>query len=183
MDFFLGEIRLFPMRFAPEGWAVCDGALMSVRENQALFSLLGNRYGGDGKKDFALPDLRGRVAIGMTTNPKRLPPNVSTTYAQGARGGEQQVALTEAMLPPHLHTLGVSTVSATTASLSSQPLYADVIGSQPTYAKTPRADDLVPLSTRTISHSGAGGPHDNMQPSLALNFCIALRGDYPPRQD
>lgn len=184
MDPVLGEIRLFSWPSAPEGWAPCDGALMSVKENQALFSLLGARYGGDGKITFGLPDLRGRAIVGVVGAPV---PKGRTAYKIAQTAGEEQVILTPKTMPAHSHATNV----AEKAGLAPFPLprgslFATVgkSGANPTiniYAEDTGA--LVELSGNTVSMAGSGLGHENMQPFAVVGYCIAIRGEYPPRQD
>jgi microcystin-dependent protein len=151
-DPFVGEIRMFAGNFAPVGWAFCDGQLLPVSQNAALFSLLGTTYGGDGRTTFALPDLRGRAPIHAGQGPGLSQRNL------GAKGGEESVTLAEAQLP--------STTGTTRAAVTSIEPRPSIVGSV-TMEKPPVA--------------AGGQPHNNMQPYLAVHFIIALVGVYPSR--
>lgn len=177
-DWFLGEIRLFPMGWAPDGWHVCDGTTMQIQQNQALYSLLGTTYGGNGTTTFNLPDLRGRAMVHQNqTDP-------SGNYLRGKALGVETVALTGTQIPPHQHLVtGIAAVgpgqspsgnffstSATNASIPTAPNLYAAPGTAP-----------VALNAATISPAPAAAGHNNMQPFLVLNFCIATAGIYPPR--
>lgn len=167
---FVGEIRMFAGNFAPRGWALCDGQLMAINQNDALFSLLGAIYGGDGRTTFGLPDLRGRIPLHAGSGPglsqRRL----------GARGGVEQVTLTVNQIPSHTHRLQAVETPATLADPSlGLPAEAevDVYGAPPVAGP---ADGGAALSL-----SGGSQPHSNLMPALAVNFIIALFGIYPSR--
>lgn len=168
---FVGEIRMFAGNFAPRGWAFCDGQLLAVSQNDALFSLLGTIYGGDGRTTFGLPDLRGRIPIHAGTGPGLSPRRL------GAKFGTEEETLTVNQLPSHTHPLQAS--SQNTLQASPQ---GNVLG-QPTsidlYRVTaPDAD----LSTSSITGVGGSRSHSNLMPFLCVNFIIALFGIYPSRQ-
>jgi microcystin-dependent protein len=160
---FLSEIRMMSFVFAPKGWALCNGQLLPINQNQALFSLLGTTFGGDGRVNFALPDLRGRTPI-----------HVGSGHTLGERGGEQAHTLSIAELPEHTHVLngttanGTNTPSASTVLARSNP--------QPVYASPA---NLVAMAPTTVTNTGGSQAHLNMQPFLTLNFCIALQGIFP----
>ena len=160
---FLSEIRIFSFGFAPKGWALCDGQLLPINQNQALFSLLGTTYGGDGRVNFALPDLQSRTPIHMGSG-----------HTLGERGGEQAHTLSISELPMHLHTLNASTTVATTNTPT-----GNVLGnSNPNNLYGP-AQNLSALNAKTISNVGGSQAHLNMQPFLTLTFGIALQGIFP----
>lgn len=165
----MGEIRLFGGNYAPEGWALCNGQLMQISQYDALFSLIGTTYGGDGQTTFALPDLRGRVPVHRGTNP-----STGTTYNVGVKGGNETVPLTAAHVASHSHS-----VTATTAVASSN----DPAGRMLAHVADGLYSSAAPLASMhagTIgSGGGSGAVHDNMQPSLCVNFIIALEGVYP----
>jgi microcystin-dependent protein len=159
---FLSEIRLMSFEFAPKGWALCNGQLLPINQNQALFSLLGTTFGGDGRVNFALPDLRGRT-----------PMHVGSGHTLGERGGEQAHTLSIAELPEHTHV-----AQGSSATGSSQDATGNVLGTVPGRIYTdPNA--LTALSPTTITNVGGSQAHLNMQPFLTLNFCIALQGIFP----
>jgi microcystin-dependent protein len=158
---FLSEIRMMSFVFAPKGWALCNGQLLPINQNQALFSLLGTTYGGDGRVNFALPDLRGRAPIHMGSG-----------HTLGERGGEQAHTLSISELPTHTHVFQASQSNA------DQPAPANnMFGtSNNMYAG---ASALVALNAGTITNVGGSQAHLNMQPFLTLSFCIALQGIFP----
>lgn len=160
---FLGEVRIAGFGFPPNGWALCNGQLLSINQNQALFALLGTTYGGDGRTTFALPDFRGRV-----------PMHVGNGYVQGQSGGEAKHTLTLGELPMHGHTLNASGGAATTVVPTGNLLAAPTT---PLYGTgTP-----VALAPGAVGTTGSNQPHDNMPPYLTLNFIIALQGVFPSR--
>lgn len=164
---FLSETRIFSFTFAPKGWALCNGQLLPINQNQALFSLLGTTYGGDGRVNFALPDLRGRVPI-----------HTGNGHTLGERGGEQTHTLNYAELPSHGHLLRVSDDVArlpapANAALAGAPFNAY---SGPTVSSS---ENLTSMHAGTIGTVGGGQAHLNLQPFLVLNVCIALQGIFP----
>jgi microcystin-dependent protein len=175
LDATIGQIM--PLSFAspqniPKGWHLCDGSLLPIAQNQALFSLLGNRFGGDGRVTFGLPDLRGRAILGGTG------PGV------GPKMGSETVSLTEAQIPSHSHTLAASTtVGSGRPGPGTGELYAvNTSGSPPIAIFGVAGSAEVPLADDTnITVAGNGSPHSNMQPYLAINYVIALTGVYPSR--
>lgn len=170
MNPFLGEIRNFGFNFAPRGWLMCQGQLLSIAQNTALFSLLGTTYGGNGQTTFGLPDYRGRVAVGIGTGPG---PNV----VQGEASGTPTTTLLVSNLPAHTHPLNAKTGVGNQAAPTGHLLAAsDQRNSQYTSAG---ADTT--LSTSAIGNTGSGTPIDNMQPYLGSNFCIATQGIFPSR--
>jgi microcystin-dependent protein len=168
-DPFVGEIRIFCGNFAPRGWAFCQGQLLPIAQNTALFSLLGTQYGGDGESTFALPDLRGRFPMFWGQGPGL---SVRTI---GDRDGSDAVALVASEMPAHTHALGASAAAASSTS----PAGALLAASQT--AVYGAGADPVPLSGQTLGAAGSGAPHENRQPFLALDFIIALQGVFPPR--
>jgi microcystin-dependent protein len=158
---FLSEIRIFSFDFAPRGWALCDGQLLPINQNQGLFSLLGTTYGGDGRVNFALPDLRSRVPI-----------HVGSGHTLGESAGEQAHTLSIAEVPTHTHTASASSSNGDTAFAVGHVLAAAL-------NLYTAASNLTSLSPTSISTVGGSQPHENMEPYLALNFCIALQGIFP----
>ena len=158
---FLSEIRVMSFNFAPKGWAMCNGQLLPINQNQALFSLLGTTFGGDGRINFALPDLRGRTPI-----------HVGDAHVLGERSGEQAHTLTLSELPDHTHTLNGSSLDANT-NLPANDLFANAAN-----AYGPPAS-LTTLNPATNTSAGGSQGHPNMQPFLTLTFCIALQGIFP----
>ena len=163
---FLSEIRIMSFVFAPKGWALCNGQLLPINQNQALFSLLGTTYGGDGRVNFALPDLRSRVPIHMGSG-----------FTRGQAGGEQAHTISIAELPTHVHTAnGNSTLAATNGPAGAFLAQTGAaVGS--VYANPP--GNLVALNPASILPAGGSQAHLNMQPFLVLSFCIALQGIFP----
>ena len=158
---FLSEIRIMSFVFAPKGWALCNGQLLPINQNQALFSLLGTTFGGDGRVNFALPDLRGRVPI-----------HVGSGHTLGERGGEQAHTLSISEIPTHTHVANASPTNGNSPSASGNLLG----GALNTFRG---ADALVALSASSITNTGGSQAHLNMQPFLTLSFCIALQGIFP----
>jgi microcystin-dependent protein len=159
---FLSEIRMFSFDFPPKGWAFCNGQLLPINQNQALFALLGTTFGGDGRVNFALPDLRARTPI-----------HVGSGHILGERGGEQAHTLSISEMPAHSHAMAGSTADAETVSpAGALPAHAD----EDTYSKSFPASVMHPEAVGTAGGSQA---HLNMQPFLTLTFCIALQGIFP----
>lgn len=167
-DPFLGEIRQTSFAFAPRGWALCNGQLLPIAQNQALFSLLGTSYGGDGRTTFALPDLRGRS-----------PAHTSDTSPPGSRQGEEAHTLIANEIAPHAHGLQGSTDLANNTTPAGNALAAKGRGGKDIYA--PGTSPLQPMSPQAVAPAGGSQPHDNMQPFLTINFIIALTGIFPSR--
>lgn len=161
---FLSEIRIMSFVFAPKGWALCNGQLLPINQNQGLFSLLGTTFGGDGRVNFGLPDLRGRTPI-----------HVGSGHTLGERGGEQAHTLSIAEIPEHAHVLNSTTVASTTNTPTSALLTAQSTSAN-LYAA---ANNLQAMSPAAIANVGGSQAHLNMQPFLTLSFCIALQGIFP----
>ena len=159
---FLSEIRIMSFIFAPKGWAQCNGQLLPINQNQALFSLLGTTYGGDGRVNFALPDLRGRTPL-----------HVGAGHVLGERAGEQSHTLTISEIASHLHAVNASSAVGNAATPG-----GNLLGSPLNQTYT-APSSMVPLAPGTVSNVGGSQAHLNMQPFLTLNFCIALQGIFP----
>jgi microcystin-dependent protein len=171
-DPFVAEVRIFPFNFAPTGWAFCDGQLMPISQNTALFSLLGTTYGGDGKSTFALPNLQGSVPMHPGQGPGLSQRDLGET------GGQPTVTLLQSEIPAHGHALSASSDPAELAAPTSNRSLARSSGG---FAYHDTNASLVDLAPQALSVSGGGLPHNNLMPYLALNFCIALQGVFPPR--
>jgi microcystin-dependent protein len=169
-DPFVAEIRIFPFNFAPKGWAFCDGQLMPISQNTALFSLLGTTYGGDGKSNFGLPDLQGRAPMHLGQGPGL------SLHDLGETGGSETVTLLASEIPAHSPQMSVSSQLALENQVTGQ-LFAMGDGVN-MYGPT---NNLVPMSDQALAPAGGDQPHNNMQPYLTFNFCIALQGVFPPR--
>ena len=160
---FLSEIRIFSFGYAPRSWAMCNGQLLPINQNQALFSLLGTTYGGNGQTTFALPDLRGSIPI-----------HTGQGHTLGEKAGEAVHTLTQSEMPQHLHFLNASSQNANTPVPGN-----DLPASANNAYVNPAAGSLTTLQPATISNVGGSQPHENRQPYLTLTFCIALQGIFP----
>lgn len=173
MDPFVAEIRIFPFNFAPKGWAFCDGQILPLSQNTALFSLLGTTYGGDGKSNFALPNMQGNAPMHPGQGPGL------SLHDLGETGGSDTVSLLESEIPSHSHQM---TAQANPGSVKLPGPSVALARSGGAAANTyGPASALVNMADQTIAPAGGDQPHNNMQPYLTLNFCIALQGVYPPR--
>jgi len=172
MDPFVAEIRIFAFNFAPKGWAFCDGQILPLSQNTALFSLLGTTYGGDGKSNFALPDMQGNAPMHPGQGPGL------SLHDLGETGGSDTVSLLESEIPSHSHGVSVSAGDGTDQSPVGEKL-ATGVGGISQYA--PNSGALTQLSDNALAPAGGDQPHNNLQPYLTLNFCIALQGVFPPR--
>jgi microcystin-dependent protein len=168
---FIGEIMLFAGNFPPRGWAFCDGQVLSIAQNTALFSILGTTYGGDGVSTYRLPDLRGRVPVHAGNSSG---PGLSQRFL-GEMGGAEAVTLSLAQIPAHSHTLRVDTANGTTSAPNDALLARDPSGT-PAYG----ANASGSLAAQAVATAGGSQPHQNMQPYTAINYCIALQGVFPP---
>jgi microcystin-dependent protein len=174
---FFGQIALFPYGQAPQGWLPCAGQVMPINRNQPLFALLGTAYGGDGETTFALPDLRGRVPISFSQN-----------FPLAQQGGEEAHALLVAELPNHNHALLADATSTNTGNVPSSSAVlgrssGQVVPNGPGFSANLYAAGLpdAVLNSAAIANSGGGQPHENRMPSLALNYCICVQGNFPSR--
>jgi microcystin-dependent protein len=173
-DPFVAEVRIFPFNFAPKGWAWCDGQLLPISQNTALFSLLGTTYGGNGKSNFALPDLKGRAPMFWGQGPGL------SLYDIGEAGGSETVALLESEMPSHNHGTAPKLGAVADLSASRNPSNSNIAISAG-FAAYSNATLNTQLGSGTISQTGSNLPHNNMQPYLTFYFCIALQGVFPPR--
>jgi len=169
-DPFVAEIRIFPFNFAPRGWAWCDGQLLPLSQNTALFSLLGTTYGGDGKSNFALPDLQGRAPMHPGQGPGL------SLHDLGETGGSETVTLLESEIPAHSHGVSASVADGTNQTPVGEKLATGVGIGQ--YAPT---GSLTSLNPNALAPAGGDQPHNNLQPYLTFYFNIALQGVFPPR--
>jgi len=168
MEVFIGQVLLVGFNFVPAGWALCDGSLLPISQNDALFNLLGTTYGGDGVTNFGLPDLRGRTSIGYGTS------TLGTSYVLGQSGGAENVTITPTTYPTHSHTIGASKSPGNNNS----PSGATLSSGQTVYVNNPTL--TAPLNSLACTPStGSSLPHDNLQPYVTLNWIIALAGIYP----
>ena len=161
---FLSEIRIMSFVFAPKGWALCNGQLLPINQDQALFSLLGTTFGGDGRVNFALPDVRGRTPI-----------HVGSGHTLGESGGEQAHTLSIAELPTHTHVANATSIAATAGNPNNTRLLAQTTGA----AMYTNPGNLQAMDPGSLANVGGSQAHLNMQPFLTLNFCIALQGIFP----
>ena len=173
-DPFVAEIRIFPFNFAPKGWAWCDGQLLPLSQNTALFSLLGTTYGGNGKSNFALPDLQGRSPMHPGQGPGL------SLHDLGETGGAETVTLLESEMPAHSHGFRATTEDGTQGTFQNGVTLARSIGG--TLYQTNTSQNLVMMSPSSLPPAGGDQPHNNLQPYLTFYFCIALQGVFPPRQ-
>lgn len=159
---FLAEIRIFSFNFAPKGWALCNGQLLPINQNQALFSLLGTTYGGDGRTNFALPNLQGRVPFHFGGN-----------FLLGQSGGEEAHTVTIGELPAHSHPV---VASANTGSTATPANATWAVSALPAYSPS---QGLTAMAPAAVTNTGGSQPHQNLSPFLTLNFCISLQGIFP----
>jgi len=159
---YVGEIRLFAGSFAPAGWAYCNGQLLDIGQNPTLFQLIGTTYGGDGQSNFALPDLQGRI-----------PMHSGQGYVVSERGGVETVTLTASQVPQHTHAMHASTAAATVTTPGGTLLATTIAASYDTAAAT------TPMAAGAVGMAGGSQPHDNMAPTVAVNYIISLFGVFP----
>jgi microcystin-dependent protein len=165
---YLSEIRIFSFAFAPSGWALCNGQLLAINQNQALFSLLGTTYGGDGRVTFALPNLMGRTAM-----------HVGNGHALGEVGGEESHTLSTVEMPVHVHQASADAKSGNATVFN--PTNAYIANTTPVQMYSTNNNSLSPMWPQMIANAGGSQGHENRQPFLALNYCIALQGIFPSR--
>lgn len=171
-DPFVAEIRIFPFNFAPKGWAFCDGQLLPLSQNTALFSLLGTTYGGNGMSNFALPNLQGRAPMHPEQGPGL------SLHDLGETGGSETVTLLESEIPAHSHVMRAS-VDPANAQIPSPG--ASLARSSGGFAYSTTTTGLTQMASEAIAPTGGNQPHNNLQPYLTFHFCIALQGVFPPR--
>ena len=172
MDPFLAEIRIFPFNFPPKGWAFCDGQILPLSQNTALFSLLGTTYGGDGKSNFALPNFQGNVPMHPGQGPGL------SLHDLGETGGSDTVSLLESEIPSHSHAL---MANITNSNLAAPGPLTCLARSNPGTAYKNTTVNLTQFSDQAVAPAGGDQPHNNLMPYLTLNFCIAMQGIFPPR--
>jgi microcystin-dependent protein len=171
---FLGEIRPWACNFAPRGWAMCQGQLLSISQNTALFALIGTFYGGNGTTNFALPDLRGRVPMKFGTDPS------GNIYNIGEVAGEENITLLSTQMPIHTHTLSGTSVNTNRSKPADGCALGTSTGGNAYYAAS--NSSLTPINPGTVStYTGGNQPHSNVQPYQAINWCIAMNGIFPSR--
>jgi microcystin-dependent protein len=171
-DPFVAEIRIFPFDFAPKGWAWCDGQLLPLSQNTALFSLLGTTYGGNGKSNFALPDLQGRAAMHPGQGPGL------SLHDLGETGGSETVSLLESEMPAHSHAMRASSDDGDLKAPTPSRSLARSVGG---FAYQSSTAGVQPMTAQALPPAGGDQPHNNLQPYLTFYFCIALQGVFPPR--
>jgi microcystin-dependent protein len=184
-DPFLGEIKMWAFAWAPQNWLLCNGSILPVTQNQALFALIGKQFGGDGKTTFALPDLRGRTPIGTGTSP-----DDGTVYTTGNQVGSETVTLSPANVPSHSHAVQANSTDAGTAVFPAGNYLAKVVPQSSTtlpfnvylpFQQQETIPDPQVLGAAAVSTYGGGQGHPNMQPYTVVNFCICSAGIWPPR--
>jgi len=176
-DAFVGEIRLFAGPVVPSGWKTCDGSLLNIQQNAALYSLLYTQFGGDGKTTFALPDLRSRVIVGAG-----VAVSTNTNYKTGVSGGTEGVILTSATVPPHTHTVTADAANGVVTGGNDNYFATPVLQNTTTTGNLyVPPSTAVPLNPKVISTVGGDAAHENRQPYLAVSYCICVSGLYPPR--
>ena len=171
MEPYVGELRIFAGTFAPRGWAFCDGRLLPISQNDALFTLIGTTYGGDGQTTFALPDLRGRIPLGQGQGPGLSPRVVGQSF------GTETVTLLSTQMPAHNHLFTASKTEAASLSPTGALFASNAVNNF--YAPNPGGVEQQVLSPRTVAAAGGNQPHNNIMPSTAIHYIIALFGIFP----
>ena len=175
MDPFVAEIRIFPFNFAPKGWAFCNGQILPLSQNTALFSLLGTTYGGDGKSNFALPDMQGNAPMHPGQGPGL------SLHDLGETGGVETVTLLNSEIPLHAHTVAGSINANGDSITPANSIWSQAPGGRGSLQLYTPGAPTGGMNPNPLGMTGGNQPHNNMQPYLTLNFCIALQGVYPPR--
>jgi microcystin-dependent protein len=178
-EFFIGQIMMAGFNFAPKFWALANGQLLPINQNQALFSLLGTQYGGNGTTNFALPDLRSRTPIGYASSvdPSWQPPSVQIGQASGV----ENVTLLSTNLPAHSHSMNASTANGDNRNASGRIFATSTSTGTPLNVYASSSGPLLPQNPQTVAPAGGNQPHPNLQPYSVINFCIALSGIFPSR--
>lgn len=174
MDPYLGEIRMFAGAYAPDDWAFCNGALLTISGNEALYALIGTIYGGDGRTNFALPNLQWRLPVGQSAT---APPGMTQTYPLAQAGGSYQATVTATSMPQHSHAFVASTANATTTVPGAGLTFATAPSNFTSYIKG--AATLATLNANAISSFGGGQPHLNVMPTIFISYIIATKGIFP----
>jgi microcystin-dependent protein len=173
---FVGEIRLFGFPRIPTGWLPCDGSLQSIANYEALYTLLGTTYGGDGQRTFAMPDLRGRVPLHQGQGPGLSP------YPLGQKAGSETVTLTSTQMPQHTHIAHATTGSASTGVPASTLVPGAIANQDTMYSSDLSGAESFAMATNAVTMAGGNQPHDNTMPTLTVSYCIAFQGIYPSQQ-
>ncbi|MFZ0844913.1 MAG: tail fiber protein [Pseudolabrys sp.] len=173
MDFFIGQISIYGFNFAPRGWSFCSGTLISIQQNTALFSLLGTTYGGNGQTTFGLPDLRSRTPVHS--------PSSGGNVVLGEMAGMESVTVSMSQMPLHTHAFMVTNTQGDKSTDVANTFAMAVHGSGNTPVNAYGGPANTPLASATITNAGGSTPHNNLQPFLGLNFCVAMTGIYPSR--
>lgn len=174
-DPFVAEIRMFPFNFAPRGWAFCQGQLLPISQNTALFSLLGTYYGGDGKSNFALPDMQGNSPMSSGQGP-----GLSERFL-GEQGGAETITLLQSEMPAHAHAVNVASGRNVANNFQPSPTVVLAPSTASSAYNSSASPALVQMAPNQFMPTGGSMPHNNMQPYLTVSFCIALQGVFPPR--
>lgn len=170
---YIGEIRMWALPFAPKDWAMCNGQMLNVHDNPALYALIGAEFGGNGVSTFALPDLRGRVLVGEGTD------HFGFTYLRGQRGGEENVTLELDEMPKHIHDFMATNQIGDSNVAQEGSGFASSAGTGMIYSNS--SMNIQQLHPSIVDAQGGGMSHNNVQPSLVINYCISLKGTFPPR--
>lgn len=174
MEPYVGEIRMFAGAVEPMYWKFCNGQLLTIQDNPALYALIGTTYGGNGTTNFALPNLQGRLPVGSATS---APTGMANIYPVGAAGGSTTVTVTEAQMPAHTHAFSATTAAATTVTPGNAVTFATSPSNFTSYAGNPST--LLALNAQAVTSAGGSQPHENRMPAICINYIIALQGIFP----